>query len=95
MVRPLFSVLVLAGMVNFPPSSWYGDSFWMLGNNLYNTPMFLLLGGSEQNQGLPCFSHCPASEGLKQHKELGSDRTRTADPNCLKGCRILNGIVWN
>jgi len=47
------------------------------------------------SQELFSFSCCPATKRLGVHKELGGDRTRTAETNWPKVYSILSGVRWN
>lgn len=47
-----------------------------------------------QSRGHFSSSRCPASKELRVHRELGGDRTRTADSNPA-GCPVTRGVMLN
>jgi len=46
-----------------------------------------------QSQGYFSSSHCLAREELRANRELGGDRTGTADPEWPKGCPMPCGVM--
>lgn len=55
----------------------------------------LLLSGAYAKSRSILLLRLPASKRLCVHKELGGDRTRTADPDWTKGCPIPYGVMLN
>lgn len=55
-----------------------------------------LLSRATQCKGNFSSSYCPDNEeSVGGNKELGGDRTRTADLNWPRGCPTPYGVMWN